>query len=360
MATNNKTCPSCGKSVSARHLQRHVDEVHSLKRHVYRCPVCDHEEVDTRRDQILAHLTRMHPSQPVAMGLLRVSVAPYYTFRHCLVPGCRYRTVEGSRMSAHMTAKHPAWSGPTSTQTTTAAPTTQTATSTVLTGTAPSTTAATTAVAATMPTTASPSTVTMTTAAPATTSIAAAPTASTTTATPALMPIPTVPRRCTSDVRERRPMPRPNLVVKANEKDREVSFPARDFRYFDDQGQPRAIPLVTTPSTEVTPITSAPVVSLARPADQTMRAITHGLETVVVTATSTRVSTSPDTASAGSLTLPPPQQDAPALVADVFTTGPTRRWVGTLLLGGLIAPGPNRLVSMCGPANVAASFSPAP
>ena len=100
-------CPHCGKTFSAQHLRRHIEENHAVKRVVLVCPRCDHEETPAREDCMSRHINRNHG--PLDDRPRRVSVPPYRGFRYCTVPGCRYRTAAEVHMRAHLRSRHPAW-----------------------------------------------------------------------------------------------------------------------------------------------------------------------------------------------------------------------------------------------------------
>ena len=107
MSGKKSECPHCGKTFSSQHLKRHVEENHTCKRLVLLCPRCDHEETPGRMDSMLRHVMRVHG--PVEQEPSRVPVPPYRCFRYCTVPGCRYRTAAREHFRAHMLSRHPAW-----------------------------------------------------------------------------------------------------------------------------------------------------------------------------------------------------------------------------------------------------------
>ena len=101
------SCPTCGKLISASHLNRHVQEAHALKRSVLVCPECCHEEPPNRPDSMRRHIAKSHTG--CSHGPQMVGVPPYRAFRYCLVPGCCYRTASDRQHRLHMRGAHPAW-----------------------------------------------------------------------------------------------------------------------------------------------------------------------------------------------------------------------------------------------------------
>ncbi len=328
------SCPTCGKLLSTQHLQRQIQECHATKRTVLMCPACDHEETPIRVDLMTRHITRMHPG--VRQEPARVSVPPYRTFRYCLVPGCRYRSAWQAQMARHTRARHPAWQGETtapqqSAPSLTARPpvTPQTTPSTSQAGSPPR--AATPGTPTTTPVKAEAAMVQKT--APPSQVVSKKPTAPT-------RKVQEPPTQAVASIQG--PVVRPHTT--------EVSFAARDVRFFAGDGTRRRVPLQGLRAEDGPPTASgsdaaSPNIEIEAP---TIRPEPEWRKAM-------RDPKDPKYYQDPVMAKPGPT----AAIAEVFEVGSGKRWMGTLHLQRAPVRGPHRLRSMSIAAELCATFYPA-